>query len=158
MRPNWFLSLWSIWGKTCTYVASRLTLSPNGSKQASIWPLNLRVPSGMAKMNCMPLVHSVKTMQLSEINTISKWTKMSFHLTHVTLEFHQVCQKQFLSLLHVWRKSCTNLLWILTLSLNELKCASTWPTLPRSPIRCAQNNFWAYCTFGTNRAPILCGD
>jgi hypothetical protein len=46
----------------------------------------------MAKMNCMPLVHSVKTMQLSdaEINTVSKQTKATFDLTHVTYEFHRV--------------------------------------------------------------------
>jgi hypothetical protein len=35
------------------------------------------------------------------INTISKQTKMSFHLTHITYEFDQVCQKWFASLLHV---------------------------------------------------------
>jgi hypothetical protein len=49
----------------------------------------------MAKMNCMPLVHSVKTMQLSDakINTVSKQTKATFDLTHVTYEFHRVPQK-----------------------------------------------------------------
>jgi hypothetical protein len=34
----------------------------------------------------MPVVHSVQTVHLSytEINTISKQTEASFHLTHVT--------------------------------------------------------------------------
>jgi hypothetical protein len=46
---------------------------------------NLGVLSGMAKMNFMPVVHSTETMHLSdaEINTISKRTKATFHLTHV---------------------------------------------------------------------------
>jgi hypothetical protein len=35
VRPKWFLSLWYIWHKPCTYLASRLALSANGPKQAS---------------------------------------------------------------------------------------------------------------------------
>jgi hypothetical protein len=44
------------------------------------------------------------------------------------------------------------------LSPNRPKWASTWPTSPRISIGCAQNDFRAYCTFGTNRALILCAD
>ena len=46
----------------------------------------------MAKMISMPMVHSAQTMHLSyaKINTISKRNKISFHLTHVALEFHRV--------------------------------------------------------------------
>jgi hypothetical protein len=32
---------------------------------------------------------------------------------------------------------------------------STIPTSPKSSIRCAQNNLWAYGLFGANPAPIL---
>ena len=35
MRPKLFPSLCYIWRKPCTYLASRLALSPNGPKQAS---------------------------------------------------------------------------------------------------------------------------
>jgi hypothetical protein len=40
-------------------------------------------------------------------------------------------------------------------SPNWPKCDSTWPTSPRTTIRCVQNDFSAYGTFGANRTPIL---
>jgi hypothetical protein len=43
----------------------------------------------------------------------------------------------------------------LALPPNILKGASTWASSPRSTIGCVQNNFWAYGTFGANRASIL---
>ena len=42
LRPKWFLSLWYIQRKPCTFLVSRLTLSINGPKQASVWPLSPR--------------------------------------------------------------------------------------------------------------------
>jgi hypothetical protein len=36
--PKWFACLLYVWHKPCTYLASRLTLSPNRTKWASIWP------------------------------------------------------------------------------------------------------------------------
>jgi hypothetical protein len=33
----------------------------------------------------------------TDTNTISKWTKMRFHTTHVTYEFHQVRPKLFMT-------------------------------------------------------------
>jgi hypothetical protein len=130
--PMWFQGLWYIRHKLCTYLASRLVLSPNRPKWASTWPTSpistigcawkgfhahgtfgtnrapslhrdenyLRmdqnklpldprhvwVPPGVPKMISMLVVHSVQTLHLSciEINTISKWTETSFHLTHIT--------------------------------------------------------------------------
>jgi hypothetical protein len=38
---------------------------------------------------------------------------------------------------------------------NGLKQDSTWHMSPWSSIECVKNNFWAYGTFGANRAPIL---
>jgi hypothetical protein len=35
--PKWFSSLWYIRPKLCTYLASRLPLSPNGLKRAFTW-------------------------------------------------------------------------------------------------------------------------
>jgi hypothetical protein len=62
------------------------------------------------------LVHSTQTVHLSctEINTISKQTKTSFHLTHVTLKYHRVRPKWFLGLWYVLHKLCTYLAPILT--------------------------------------------
>jgi hypothetical protein len=38
VHPKWFLSLLHVQCKPCTYLVSRLTLSPNGLKWASAWP------------------------------------------------------------------------------------------------------------------------
>jgi hypothetical protein len=35
--PKWCLSLWYVWRKPCTYLASRLALSPKGLKRTSTW-------------------------------------------------------------------------------------------------------------------------
>jgi hypothetical protein len=55
------------------------------------------VPSGVPKMISEPIARSAQTLHLScmEINTISKWTKTSFHFTHVTGEVHWVQPKNF---------------------------------------------------------------
>jgi hypothetical protein len=44
------------------------------------------VPGGVPKVILLPVVDSSQTVHVSyaEINTISKWTEMSFHLMHVT--------------------------------------------------------------------------
>jgi hypothetical protein len=75
VRPEWFLSLWYVWPKLCTYLASPLTLSPNRPKRDSTWPTPPR-----RSIQC------IQTMHLSciKISTISKWTKSSFHLSLVT--------------------------------------------------------------------------
>jgi hypothetical protein len=94
-------------------------------------PRQLRVPSGAPKTTAMPMVYSAQTMHLScvEINTISKWTKMIFHLTHVTKEYHRWCPKWFSSLWYVLRKLCPYLASRLILSPNRLKQASTRSTI-----------------------------
>jgi len=171
--PKWFLSLWYVKRKPCTYLLPRLTLSPNRPKQASTWPTSPRstsgcvkndsraygmfdanrasnlhrdshclqmdrnelpldphhvaVPSGASKMISRPMVRSSQIMHLScvEINTISKWTKISFHLTNITLEYHRMCQKWFPCPWYIRRKLCTYLAPRLTLSPNGLNDAFT---------------------------------
>jgi hypothetical protein len=46
VRPKWFPSLWYVWHKLCTYLVSRLVLSPNGLKQASNWASSPRSTIG----------------------------------------------------------------------------------------------------------------
>jgi hypothetical protein len=48
--PKWFSRPWYIWPKPCTYLASRLELSPNDWNELPLEPLNLGVPSGASKM------------------------------------------------------------------------------------------------------------
>jgi hypothetical protein len=51
-------------------------------------PHHLGVPSRVSKMIFVPMVCSVQTVHLSctDTNTVSKWTKTRFHMTHVTYE------------------------------------------------------------------------
>jgi hypothetical protein len=98
MRQKQFLSLLHVQCKLCTYHASRLTLSPNRSKQA-------------------------------------------FHLTHVTLEVHEVWPPRFPCPWYIWGKPRTYLTPRLTLSSNGLKPGSTRPMSPWSSIGCSKNNF-----------------
>jgi hypothetical protein len=59
-----------------------------------------------------------------------------------------------LRLCYVWCKLWIYHAPILTLSPNGPKQDFTWPTSPSSSIGCVENDFWAYGTFGANRAPI----
>jgi hypothetical protein len=120
-------------------------------------PRQLRVPSWASKMILSLCYVSAQTVHLSctDTNTISKWTKMIFHMTHITLEFHREHPTWFLSLWYVRCKSCTNIASRLALCPNGLNWASTWALSPRSIIGCVKNDFWAYGTFGANRANIL---
>jgi hypothetical protein len=129
MRPKWFLSLLHE-HKPCTYLALRLRLSPNRPKSSLIWPMSPQSSIGVLKTISMPMVclSHLGHLSCTKINTISKQTKRSFHLTHITYKFHRVRPKRFSSLLHVRYKPCTNLVWRLTLSPNGPKRASIWPT------------------------------
>jgi hypothetical protein len=182
--PKWFLSMCYVRHKMCTYLASRVALSPNELNQATTWARHLGVPSGASKMISEPMVRSAQTMHLScvkirtifqmnwikhpldphqlgvpsnaskkiyvptvclaqtvhlsctDTNTFTKWTKMRFHMTHVTIEFHRVCPKWFQRLLYVWHKPCTYLASRFALSPNGMNRASTWASSPRSTIGC----------------------
>jgi hypothetical protein len=56
---------------------------------------HLGVPLGASKMISEPMVRLAQTMHLYCIDTniVSKRKEVRFHMTHVTLEFHQVHQK-----------------------------------------------------------------
>jgi hypothetical protein len=118
-------------------------------------PCHLGVPSGASKTIYEAMVCLAQNMHLScnDTNTISDWTKMRFHMTHVTFEFHRVRPKQFMRLWYVRHKPCTYLASRLALSPNGLNRASTWASSPRSTIGCIQNDFWACGMFVGYRAP-----
>jgi hypothetical protein len=120
-------------------------------------PRHLVVPSCASRMIFEPLVRSAQTVHLSCTNTniVSKWTEMRFHMTHVTLEFYWVRVKWFSSLWYVWRKLFTYPSSRLALPLDGPKRASTWASSSSNSIRCIQNDFLAYGTFGATGAPIF---
>jgi hypothetical protein len=106
VRPKLFMSLWYVQGKPCTYVASRLALSPNGPNIEPLDPCHLWVPSGASKMIYKPMVRLTQTEHQSctVANTVSKQIETRFHKTHVTLEFHRQPPILFWSLRYVRRK------------------------------------------------------
>jgi hypothetical protein len=70
-----------------------------------------------------PVVHLAQTVHQSctDTNTISRRTKTTFHMTHVTLAFHLLCPKLFLSLWYIRRKPHTYVALTQTMSPNRLK-------------------------------------
>jgi hypothetical protein len=120
-------------------------------------PRHLRVSSGASKTTSEAMVRSSQTVHLSciKISYIFERTRSSFHLSLVTKEYHQVRPKWFLSLWYIPYKPRTYLASRFAISPNELNQASTWASSPRSTIRCVQNDFCAYGTFGANLAHIL---
>jgi hypothetical protein len=151
------MSLWDVWCKPCTNLASTLTLSPNGPKRDYTWPTSPRSSIRCVKNDFWARVTfgANRAPILLKLSTISKRTESSMHLSLVTLEYHRMCPKWFLSQWYVWRKPCTYLASRLPLSPNGVNRASTWASSPWSTTGCVQNNFWAYGIFGGNRALIL---
>ena len=157
MRRKCFPSLWYPRRKRCTYLVSRFAQPLNRLKQVSTW-----ARSPWSTIKCVRndfwaygTFGANHAYTLLDTNTVSKWTKTRFHMTHVTKEFNRVRQKRFLSLRYVSLKLCTYLVSRFELPQNGLKRASTWALSPRSTIGCVWNDFWAYGTFSANRAPIL---
>jgi hypothetical protein len=63
--------------------------------ELSLDPRHVGVPLGASKKISEPMECSTQTVHLSctEINTITKKTETSFHLTNIIYEFDQVCLK-----------------------------------------------------------------
>jgi hypothetical protein len=74
VRPKLFMSLYYVHCKPCTYLASRLALSPNGPNTAPPDPRHLEVPSGASKTIYEPVVRLMQTVHLSytDANTVLK--------------------------------------------------------------------------------------
>jgi hypothetical protein len=153
VRPKQFSSLWYVRHKPCTYLASRLALSPNGPNEFPLKPSYLGVPSSASMtisnpklLWCKPCTYLSPTLTLSPNGP--KWDS-------TTYEFHRVHLKRFLSLGYIRCKLCTYLASRLALSPNGPKWASTWASSSRNSIGCIQNNWFAYGTFSATGAPIL---
>jgi hypothetical protein len=86
VHPKRFLSLWYVWHKLCTYIASRLALFQTDQNELPLEPCHQGVPLGAFKMIPEPVVCLAQTMHLSctDTNTVYKWTGTRFDMTHVT--------------------------------------------------------------------------
>jgi hypothetical protein len=78
------MNLWYVPCKPCTYLASRVALSPNRPNRAPPDPRHLEVPSGVSKMIYDPMVDLTQTEHLSCIdpNTVSNRSKRVPHDPH----------------------------------------------------------------------------
>ena len=107
------------------HLAQLVRLSCTNTNTISKWtdeipynPCHQGVPSGASKTISESMVRSAQTVHLScaSISSIPKQTESSFHLSLITLEYHCVCPKRYLSLWYVWCKPCTYLAPTLTVS------------------------------------------
>jgi hypothetical protein len=91
----------------------------------------------------------------TETNTISKWTKTRFHMTHFTLVFHRVRPKWFLRLGYVRHKPCNYL--ASRLALYQMNGIKHILELRHLGVLSGASKiiFWAYGVFSTNRAPTM---
>jgi hypothetical protein len=89
------------------------------------------------------MLRSMQFVHLSciKISTISKQSKLSFHLSPFTEEYHQVHPKWFLSLWCIRHKLCTYLAPKQPLSPNRPKQGSIWHLSSRSSIGVRPNGF-----------------
>ena len=156
VRPNWFLSIWYVPCKSCTYLASRLALSPNRSNRASTWASSPKyhqvLPKWFLRLWC---IRRKPCTYLAPKLTVSKQTKARFHMTHVIKEFHWVRPNWFLNIWYVPCKPCTCLASRLALFPNRPNRASTWASSTTSTKRCVKNGFLDYGALGVNRAHIF---
>jgi hypothetical protein len=156
-----------------------LTLSPNGSKWDSTWPMSPMCSLGVPKwFSSSWYIRRKLCTYLALILTLypngPKWDStwptsprcsiIKLALSQKTLKRSSTrassprstigcVQNNFRTygtLCQTMHLSC-----VLALSANRPKRASTWASSPRTPIGCVQIDFWAYGTFGANRAPIL---
>ena len=58
MCPKRFMSLWYVWRKPCTFLAPILTLSPNGPKLDSTWPMSPRSSIGLCPKHFLSLSYA----------------------------------------------------------------------------------------------------
>jgi hypothetical protein len=150
-----FPSLWYVQRKQCTDLASRVAISPNGLNWASTWASSPRSPIECVQNDYYAMVCPVQTVHLfcTNTNTVSKWIKMRFHMTHITYEFQRVHPKLIMSLLYVQCKLCTYLVLRLALSPNGPNRAPPDPRYQGVPSDASKTIYEPM--FDANRAHIL---
>ena len=167
VHPKWFLSLWCIRRKLCTYLAPKLTLSPNRPKQDYIWHTTSRSSIGCVQIdfraygafhaNHAPILHQGQHYLQTDRTQASSWASSPRSTNRCVqngfLDYGALSANFFLRAIR--RKLCNYLAPKLTLSPNRPKRDFIWHTSSRSSIGCVQIDFWAYGTFHANRAPIL---
>jgi hypothetical protein len=154
--PKIFLSLWYIWHKPCTYLASTLTLSPSKLKWDSNWPTSPRnsiecvqtdfEACGMFSTTHAAILHQNYHYLETDKNVLPLEPR---HLGVLSGASKMIYEPMIL-LAQIVHLSCTN---TNTIS-KRTEMRFHMPTSPWSSIGCVQNDFSAYGTFGAIHAPI----
>jgi hypothetical protein len=141
--------------KPCTYLMSRLALSPCRSNRASTWASSPRSTigciqndfwaDGMFAVNHEPILH--RHQQCFQTDRI----ELLHEPPHLSVPASKMISKLMVHSAQTMHLSCTN---TNTVS-KRTKTRFHIPTSPRSSIGCVQNDIWAYGTFNGNHAPIL---
>jgi hypothetical protein len=158
MRPKRFLSLWNVQRKPCTYLASRLALSPNIPNRASTWATSPKSTIGCVQNdlcaygtfggNRAPILHwHYHCLQMD-------WNEIPHDQCHIG-DPSGVSKTIYDPMSHRRSIGCIYLASRLALSPNRPKRASNWASSPRSTIGCVWNDFRACGMFGANHALIL---
>ena len=147
VHPNWFLSIWYVPCKPCTYLASRLALSQNRSNRASTWASSPKYQQVLPKwflrlwcIRCKPCTYLAPKLTL--FLNIPKRD----YIRHTSSRS---------SIGYVPCKLCTYLASRLALSRNRPNGASSWASSSRSTNKRVKNGFLDYGALGTNYAPML---
>jgi len=153
---NWFLSLWCIRRKLCTYLLPKLILSLSEPKQDSIRHTSSRsyIRYVLIDFWAYRMFHSNRASILHQDYQFLQTDQTKLSLEPLDLGVPSGASK----MVFLWCircKPCTYLAPKLTLSLNGPKWDSVWHMSSRSSIWCVQIDFWAYGMFHANRAPIL---
>jgi hypothetical protein len=107
VRPKRFLTLWYVWCKLCTYHALTLTLSPNGLKRDSTWPMSPWRSIGCDQQR-FPSVWYDRRKLCTYL--VSRLTLTPKGRNEHPLEPHHLgvpsgpVKKWFMSLWYIWRK------------------------------------------------------
>jgi len=157
VRPKWFLRLCCIRSKLCTYLAPKLTMSPNEPKQDSIWHTSSRSSIGCIQIDfeAYGMFHANHAPTLHKDQHYLQTNRTKLPLEPLHQEYQIVHPKWFLRLWCIRHKLCTYVALKLTMSANGPKQDSIWHTSSRSSIGCVQIDFQAYGMFFANHAPIL---
>jgi hypothetical protein len=157
---KWFLSLRYVWCKPGTYHAPKLTLSRKEPKGDSTWPTSPRSSIGCVQndfwgyatfgANCGSILH--RDLHYVRID----WNKIQHDPRHLGVALGA---SKTISELTVHSAQTVQLSYTKISTVSKRTEMSFHLSLvTRSTIRCIQNNFWAYGTYGTNYAPIMHGN
>jgi hypothetical protein len=155
--PKWFPYLWDVLHKPCNYLASRLTLSPNGPKQASTWHTLPRSTIGCGQSDfhasgtfiAKPCTYLAPDSNYLQTN----WNELSLDPHHLGVPSgaSKMISKPTVYLAQTMHQSCFEIITISKWSKTRFHSTNVTKRYHRVCLK----RFLCRGTFGTKRTPIL---